>query len=151
MHLFFSFLSLCQWFLVDIVPYTLALLSFITQQHQLTKTSHSSDETIAIDDISRDRVGRVVQNGLILRKLAIFLAMSTLLFAATLQPSFLSTIYFVVFLITMTAWALTCQRIESAFCTMCRIICGVLVIHISFLCAFQLLWMDYDHTSAFFR
>lgn len=71
--------------------------------------------------------------------LAIFCAMATLLVAATLQPSVPSAIYFIIFLLTATVWALY-KEIDRGFAILCRALAVLLVIHISALLAYQTPW-----------
>lgn len=65
--------------------------------------------------------------------------MTTLLFAATLRPSIPSAIYFVVFLLTATLWALY-KEIDRGFAIICRVLLIVLIVHISALFAYQTPW-----------
>lgn len=75
--------------------------------------------------------------------LAVFCAMATLLFAATLQPSVPSAVYFIIFLLTATVWA-SYKDIDRGFAILCRILAALLVIHISALLAYQTPWpQDY--------
>lgn len=77
-----------------------------------------------------------LQNYLMLKRAAIFLAMFSLLFAATLRPSVPSAIYFLFFLITATVWALN-KEIDRGFAIICRLLLIVLFVHISALFAYQ--------------
>lgn len=70
---------------------------------------------------------------------AIFCAMATLLIAATLQPSVPSAVYFIIFLLTATIWALF-KDIDRGFAIVCRILAVLLVVHISALLAYQTPW-----------
>lgn len=78
-------------------------------------------------------------NHALLFVLAIFCAMATLLVAATLQPSVPSAIYFIIFLLTATVWALY-KEIDRGFAILCRVLAVLLVIHISALLAYQTPW-----------
>lgn len=76
--------------------------------------------------------------------------MTTLLFAATLQPSVPSAVYFIVFLITATVWA-TYREIDRGFAIICRILSAILIVHISALLAYQTPWpqefLDVNNTA----
>lgn len=72
---------------------------------------------------------------------AIFCAMATLLVAATLQPSVPSAVYFIIFLLTATVWALY-KEIDRGFAILCRALAVLLVIHISALLAYQTPWLQ---------
>lgn len=77
-----------------------------------------------------------LQNYLMLKRAAIFLAMAALLFAATLRPSIPSAIYFLFFLITATVWSLN-KEIDRGFAIICRLLLLVLIVHISAMFAYQ--------------
>lgn len=77
-----------------------------------------------------------LQNYLMLKRAAIFLAMAALLFAATLRPSVPSAIYFLFFLITATVWSLN-KEIDRGFAVICRFLLFILIVHISALFAYQ--------------
>lgn len=70
---------------------------------------------------------------------AIFCSMTILLFAATLQPSVPSAVYFVVFLLTATIWA-TNKEIDRGFAIICRLLAALLILHISAILAYQTPW-----------
>lgn len=65
--------------------------------------------------------------------------MLTLLFAATLRPSVPSAVYFIVFLLTATVWS-TYREIDRGFAIVCRMLCAMLIVHISALLAYQTPW-----------
>lgn len=65
--------------------------------------------------------------------------MATLLVAATLQPSVPSAIYFIIFLLTATVWALY-KEIDRGFAILCRALAVLLVIHITALLTYQTPW-----------
>lgn len=71
--------------------------------------------------------------------LAIFCSMTVLLFAATLQPSVPSAVYFIVFLLTATIWA-TYKEIDRGFAIICRLLAALLILHISALLTYQTPW-----------
>lgn len=68
--------------------------------------------------------------------------MTTILFAAYLQPSVPGAIYFIVFLLTATVWA-SFKEIDRGFAIICRLLCGLLVVHISALLAYQTPWPQF--------
>lgn len=80
-----------------------------------------------------------VELWVIYSNIAIFCAMATLLFAATLRPSIPSAVYFIVFLLTATIWA-TYKEIDRGFAIICRVLCPLLIVHISALLAYQTPW-----------
>lgn len=65
--------------------------------------------------------------------------MATILFAAYLQPSVPGAIYFIAFLLTATVWA-SFKEINRCFAIICRLLCGLLVVHITALLAYQTPW-----------
>lgn len=90
----------------------------------------------AVADEDDEDGGYTLQNYLMLKRAAVFLAMAALLFAATLRPSIPSAIYFLFFLITATVWALN-KEIDRGFGIICRLLLFVLIVHIIALFAYQ--------------
>lgn len=72
--------------------------------------------------------------------------MTTLLVAATLQPSVPSAIYFTVFLLTASVWAIY-KNIERDFAIICRVLAALLVLHICALLVYQTPWPQ-EHFDA---
>lgn len=89
-------------------------------------------------DASEDG-GYTSEQYVLLKRTAIFCAMLTLLFAATLRPSIPSAVYFIVFLLTATVWA-TYKEIDRGFAIICRLLSALLIIHISALLTYQTPW-----------
>lgn len=173
--LLFRLISVCLWFLPDIVMLLTSIIAFIAlkkltnvvidhdaeeaEQRPTNSDSESIDENVYSPEqyILLKRTGKIHWLNkiewtniffifiyiyflfLFLSLSAIFCAITTLLFAATLRPSVPSGIYFIVFLIVSTAWSLY-KEIDRGFAILCRLMCVLLVIHISALLAYQTPW-----------
>lgn len=72
---------------------------------------------------------------------AIFCVLSTLLVAAVLQPSIPNAIYFLAFLLIITAWAIDVLR-QKAFVRIVWALCTIMVIHMCMLFAFHTVWLE---------
>lgn len=65
--------------------------------------------------------------------------MISLLLAATLRPSVPSGVYYIVFLIVATVWALK-KEIGRGFALLCRSLLVLLAVHLAAVLAYQTPW-----------
>lgn len=138
------FMRICMWFAPDIVMLLSSLISYVvlrkltaspvTDDAEVQNSMRANDAANEDDDIGS---GYTLQNYLMLKRAAIFLAMAALLFAATLRPSVPSAIYFLFFLVTATVWALN-KEIDRGFAIICRLLLIVLFVHITVLFIYQM-------------
>lgn len=137
------FLSICLWFAPDAVMLLSNIIAFVVLRKinappaddpEEAETTASSS-AVAVGD-EHDEVTFSAHNYLILKRTAVFVALATLLIAATLQPSIPSGIYFVVFLIAGNTIAMY-KELGRGFAILCRLLLFVLSVHIFALLAYQ--------------
>lgn len=118
---------------------TIAAFVVLRKLNAQSPTDPEEAEAIAPSNSTTEDVDETSyspENYILLKRLAVFLSMASLLFAATLQPSIPSGVYFIVFLIAGNVYALY-KEIDRKFAIICRLLLLVLSIHIFALLAYQ--------------
>lgn len=130
------FLSICLWFAPDGLMLLTTVIAFVLLRKLTLAPPVDAEEAEGAAKEDVDEVSYSAQSYVLLKRVAVFLSMATLLFAATLRPSIPSAIYFIVFLFAGNVCAIY-KEIGRKFAIVCRLLLLVLSVHIFALLAYQ--------------
>ncbi|XP_055299200.1 piezo-type mechanosensitive ion channel component isoform X31 [Sitodiplosis mosellana] len=143
-----TLISVTLWLLPDIMMFFTSIVAFVALKkltapvvnEDIEESGGSSSPNAESEPVAEeDEGGYSPEQYAFLKRAAIFCSMAMLLFAATLQPSVPSAVYFIVFLLTATIWA-TYKEIDRGFAIICRLLAALLILHISALLVYQTPW-----------
>lgn len=134
-------MSICLWFAPDALMLLTTIISFVVLRKLTLPPPVDPEEAEAIAPTTsaaeeNDDTSYSPQNYILLKRVAIFFSLVSLLFAATLRPSIPSGLYFIVFLFTGNVYALY-KEVDRKFAIICRLLLCVLSVHIFGLLAYQ--------------
>ncbi|XP_031619192.1 piezo-type mechanosensitive ion channel component-like isoform X2 [Contarinia nasturtii] len=129
--------SICWCFVMDVFLWVSSVITLVLLK-KISAVEHSNEmgDSIIIDNIFGRSKYLQAKSHIILEGIAIFFVLSTLLLAATLQPSVPSALYFLAFLLLITFWAMN-KQMYHGFVLTCRIVCAVLIVHVGAIFAIQ--------------
>ncbi|XP_055298732.1 piezo-type mechanosensitive ion channel component-like isoform X4 [Sitodiplosis mosellana] len=134
--------SFCWSFLIDVFLCMAGVIALIVYNKISTmRRSSSIEDSLIINNIFGRNKYLKSKSYAILKGIGIFFVMSTLLFSSILQPSIPSSLYFVAFVLLTTFWAMN-KSVYHSFVIICRILCIVLIVHLSTIFAFQSAWIE---------
>ncbi|XP_031619369.1 piezo-type mechanosensitive ion channel component isoform X2 [Contarinia nasturtii] len=141
-----TLVSILLWLLPDILMLVSSIIFFIVLKkltapvvNEDVGESGTSSANTSPEPVTEEEGSYSPEQYVLLKRTAIFCAMAMLLFAATLQPSVPSAVYFLVFLSAVTIWAYY-GEIGRGFAIICRILGALLIVHVCALLVYQTPW-----------